>query len=143
MLRAALAALAAQGLAVEAASPILASAPVGPSLRRYANGVAIIRTPLAPPELLQQLKTMERAFGRRPGGQRWTARVLDLDIVLWDGGCWRSPGLAIPHPAFRQRSFVLAPALAIAGGWIDPGSGLSLRQLHARLLCPRPAASSG
>lgn len=141
MLRAALAALDAQGLVVEAASPVLASAPLGPSLRRYANGVAVIRTSLDPPALLQCLKAIERAFGRRTGGQRWSARVLDLDIVLWDGGCWRSAGLAIPHPAFRERTFVLAPALAVAADWTDPRNRLSLRHLHARLTRPRPGGA--
>lgn len=114
------------------------SAPIGPSLRRYANAVAVVRTALDPPDLLHCLKQIERRFGRRPGGQRWSARVLDLDIVLWDGGCWHSPGLTIPHAAFRERAFVLSPAISVAARWLDPRSGLSLRHLHARLTRPRP-----
>ena len=74
------------GVAVERASPIIASAPLGPSRRRYANGAALLVTALGPPELLALLKAVERGFGRRGGGRRWGARVLDLDIVLWQGG---------------------------------------------------------
>jgi 2-amino-4-hydroxy-6-hydroxymethyldihydropteridine diphosphokinase len=80
-----------------------------------------------------QLQSIEARFGRRRRGQRWRARVLDLDIVLWSGGAWASPGLIVPHVAFRERLFVLGPAAKIAGDWRDPVTGLSLRQLLARL----------
>lgn len=119
------------------ASVIVESAPIGPSRRRYANGVAILRSELEPEELLRLLKAMEARFGRRSGGGRWSARVLDLDIVLWDGGCWWSPRLMIPHPLFRERAFVLGPAAQIAADWRDPLSGLTLRQLNARLTARR------
>ena len=137
VLAAALAALGKRGIKVKAAGPVIRSAPLGPSLRRYANSAALVKCKLDPDELLDQLKQIERHFGRRSGGQRWQARVLDLDIVLWSGGAWSTPGLTVPHPAFRERGFVLQPAATIAGNWRDPLSGLSLRQLHARLTRPR------
>lgn len=112
-------------------APILRTAPLGPSLRRFANSVAVIETPLAPPELLAALKRIERDFGRRRG-RRWGERVIDLDILLWSGGAWSSPGLTVPHSAFRARAFVLAPLAAVAAGWRDPVSGLTVRQLLAR-----------
>ena len=138
VLAAALAALERKGVKVLAAAPVIRSAPLGPSRRRYANGAALIGTKLDPAELLDLLKAVERRFGRTRGGQRWASRVLDLDIVLWSGGAWSSPGLTVPHAAFRQRTFVLVPALAIAPDWRDPLTALSLRQLHARLTRPRP-----
>lgn len=130
-------ALAGQGLAIVAAGPIVASAPLGPSRRRYANSAAIVASPLAPRALLALLQATEAAFGRRRRGQAWSARVLDLDIVLWSGGSWADPQLTIPHLHFRARPFVLAPAVAIAPGWRDPHTGLTLRHLHARLTAPR------
>ena len=133
VLRAALAALAGQGLAVAAASPIIASAPLGPAQRRYANAAALVRFAGEPPALLERLERIEASFGRRAGGRRWGARVLDLDIVLWQGGAWSSPGLTVPHRHFRTRAFVLGPAAQVAPAWRDPLTGLSLRQLHARL----------
>ena len=139
VLRAALAALAGdKHLRLKAASPIVASAPLGPSRRRYANAAAVVKTALDPPRLLERLQRMEIAFGRRRLGQRWGARVLDLDIVLWSGGGWHSPGLTIPHPRFRERAFVLAPAARIAPDWLDPITHLTLCQLVARLTRPRP-----
>jgi 2-amino-4-hydroxy-6-hydroxymethyldihydropteridine diphosphokinase len=123
---------------VLAVAPVIASAPLGPSLRRYANGAAVIETPLDPPALLTLLKTIECSFGRTRGGKRWGARVLDLDIVLWSDGMWGSPALVVPHRSFRERLFVLQPAAAIAPSWRDPVSGLTVRHLRARLTRPRP-----
>jgi 2-amino-4-hydroxy-6-hydroxymethyldihydropteridine diphosphokinase len=59
--------------------------------------------------------------------------VIDLDIILWSGGAWGEKGLTVPHAAFRERDFVLRPLLAIVPAWRDPVSGLSVRQLAARL----------
>lgn len=138
VLRAAFAALDRKGLKLKAASPIVASAPLGPSLRRYANAAALVKTDLAPDALLDRLKAIERRFGRRRGGQAWSARVLDLDIALWSGGAWASPGLTVPHLSLRERRFVLAPAVTIAPAWRDPLTGLTLRHLLARLDRRRP-----
>ena len=134
--RAALAAISAS-----ASSPILASAPLGPSHRRYANAVARIESEEAPDALLVRLKAIERAFGRR-AGRRWSARVIDLDVILWSGGCWASPGLIVPHTAFRERRFVLDPLVHLAPAWRDPVTGRTMRQLRARLTRPAPAPRS-
>lgn len=138
VLGAAVAALGAAGLVVERVAPVIRSAPVGPSLRRYANGAAMVRCDLPPPAMLALLKRIEREFGRRRG-QRWSSRVLDLDIVLWSGGVWQSPGLVVPHRLFRQRDFVLHPARAIAPLWRDPITAFTIRHLYSRLTRPRAA----
>ena len=139
VIRAALRVLGDQGLHVASVAPMMTSAPLGPSLRRYANTAAVIETTLDPPAFLAALKAIERAFGRRSGGQRWSARVLDLDIVLWSGGIWRTRSLTIPHPAFRSRDFVLVPTLKVARTWRDPVTALTIAHLAARLTRGRPA----
>ncbi|WP_404335142.1 2-amino-4-hydroxy-6-hydroxymethyldihydropteridine diphosphokinase [Sphingomonas sp. MMS12-HWE2-04] len=125
------AALAALG-AVRAVSPVLRTAPLGPSRRRFVNAVAIVETDEAPDALLERLKAIERAFGRRRG-RNWAARVIDLDIVLWSEGAWNSRRLTVPHILFRKRNFVLDPLRAVAADWRDPVTGLTIRQLAARL----------
>jgi 2-amino-4-hydroxy-6-hydroxymethyldihydropteridine diphosphokinase len=114
-----------------AASPVLATAPLGPSIRRFANAAVLIETDETPADLLARLKRLERAFGRRRG-QRWGARVIDLDIVLWSGGTWHDAALIVPHVAFRERRFVLDCLVRIAADWRDPVTGLSIRQLTYR-----------
>lgn len=137
VLAAALAHLQAYEVALLAASPTRQSAPLGPSRRRYANAAVLISTTLTPPDLLILFKKTECAFGRRRG-QRWGGRVLDLDIILWSGGLWQSPGLSIPHPHWRSRRFVTGPLMAIAGDWRDPLTGLRVRHIAARQSWPRP-----
>lgn len=112
-------------------STIVATPALGPAGRAFANAVAILRSHFAPDDLLDALKAIEREFGRR-GGRRWGPRVLDLDIVLWSEGSWAG-GPTIPHPAFRERLFVLAPLAEIAPEWRDPLSRLTVRQLLHRL----------
>ena len=141
------AAVAALGSKVEAVSPIITSAPLGPSRRHYANAAVVVRSKRDPEHMLAKLKAIERKFGRKPRGPRWGPRVLDLDIILWEGGMWSSQGLTVPHLSFRTRRFVLGPAAAIAPRWRDPISGLTLAQLHARLTRsltqPRPLPKRG
>ncbi|WP_390550921.1 2-amino-4-hydroxy-6-hydroxymethyldihydropteridine diphosphokinase [Qipengyuania sp. MTN3-11] len=138
VLEAALARIAQSGTVIVARSNIVASRPIGPSARLYANAAAVLTSRLEPPRMLARLQAIEDASGRRRRGARWGARTLDLDIVLWSGGSWHDQTLTIPHPRFRQRDFVLAPATGIAPRWRDPITGLTLRQLHARLTRPRP-----
>jgi len=99
----------------------------------------LLDSTLRPDALLRRLKAIERRFGRRRG-RRWGSRVIDLDIVAWGGGCWRSPGLLVPHVAFRERDFVLRPFAAIAPDWRDPVSGRTIAQLRRLLDQPRPRA---
>lgn len=113
------------------ASPILLNRAHGGAGRDFANAVALVESGLAPPEMLQRLKALERRFGRR-SGRRWGERVLDLDIVAWSGGSWRSPGLTVPHPAAASRAFVVRPLASVAPGWRIDGRSTA-RQLASRL----------
>ena len=122
---------------VAAASPVVASVPLGPSSRRFANAAVLVRSCAMPPKLLARLKRIEAAFGRRPG-RRWGARVIDLDIILWSEGAWVSPGLVVPHPAFRARAFVLKPLDHLIPRWRDPLTGRTVRQLAHAVDRPRP-----
>ena len=113
------------------ASPIMLNAAHGPAGRDFANAVALVESDLSPPEMLRQFKRIERDFGRRRG-RRWGPRVLDLDLVLWSGGRWRSRRLNIPHRSLENRAFVLQPLAAIAPGWRIRGP-LTARHLAHRL----------
>jgi len=122
---------------VVAVSRVIETPPLGPSIRRYANAVALVDSERTPPALLLHLKAIERSLGRRPG-RRWGARPIDLDIVLWSRGRWRARTLAIPHPHWRVRRFVLAPLAQVAPRWRDPDSGRTVRQLLAEVDRRRP-----
>lgn len=140
VLRAAIVALAEFGT-LQAASTIHITPALGPAGRRFANAAIILSSADEPDTLLAALKAIEHRFGRRRG-RRWGPRVLDLDIVLWSGGSWRSRRLAIPHPEMARRAFVLAPLLEIAPAWRPPGATLTVRHLAARLAARRPRQRS-
>jgi 2-amino-4-hydroxy-6-hydroxymethyldihydropteridine diphosphokinase len=127
---------AAEALGAERLSEIRSTPALGPAGRGFANAVAIVPSPLDPPDLLARLKKLEREFGRRPG-RRWGPRVLDLDILLWSGGPWEGGGLLVPHPAFRERRFVLEPLAELVPRWRDPLTGRTVRQLLVRQAAPR------
>lgn len=148
---AAIDALAAQGLRVTARSAIRATPAMGPAGRSFANAAVIVASEIEPLALLDLLKSVERSFGRR-GSKRWGPRVLDLDILLRFPGEGRVPGSwprclgahlrrgtpAIPHPGLATRDFVLQPLKEIAPAWRHPPTGLTVRQLRARLRRARP-----
>ena len=118
------------------ASPIVLNPAHGGAGRDFANAVALVESGLQPWELLAKLKAIEREFGRRRG-RRWAARVLDLDIVLWSGGRFRSRRLVIPHEELEHRGFVIQPLASIAPAWRVRGN-LTARHLAKRLARPAP-----
>ena len=113
------------------ASPIGLNKAVGGAGRDFANAVALVESELEPPAMLAALKGIERDFGRRPG-KRWGSRVIDLDLIAWDGRRFASRRLSIPHPRIEERDFVLGPLAAIAPSW-KIKDGLSVRHLLSRL----------
>ncbi|WP_396626067.1 2-amino-4-hydroxy-6-hydroxymethyldihydropteridine diphosphokinase [Luteitalea sp.] len=103
-----------------------------PDAPRYLNEVVVGTTLLAPRALLDALHGIEQDAGReRPYVN--APRTLDLDLILYGDFVIDEPGLQVPHPRFRERVFVLQPLSEVAGDWVDPVSGLTVRDLHARL----------
>jgi 2-amino-4-hydroxy-6-hydroxymethyldihydropteridine diphosphokinase len=101
----------------------------------YLNEVVVGSTLLAPRPLLEALQAIEIAAGReRPFLN--APRTLDLDLILYGDFVIDEPGLAVPHPRFRDRLFVLQPLAEVAGDWVDPVSGQSVQDLLDRLPLP-------
>lgn len=110
-------------------STIHGSAPVGGPVGQqpYLNGVVCIETALPPARLLSELLAIENSLGR-VRGLRWSARTIDLDLLLYDSLCLNTPDLVVPHPRLSFRRFVLEPACEIAPEYRHPESGWSLRR---------------
>ena len=119
---------------VRAVSALIETEPVGGPAGQpdYLNGAAAVETDLEPAALLAELKRIEHDLGRREG-PRWGPREIDLDILLYDDLVLDSPDLTIPHPRLRERRFVLEPLAEIAPDATDPATGLTVRELVARL----------
>lgn len=98
---------------------------------RFLNACCTGRSRLAPGEALGRLQEIEREAGRRPRGPRGGPRVLDLDLLLYDGRVIDRPGLRVPHPRMQERAFVLIPLAEVAPEWMHPETGLTVRELAA------------
>ncbi len=96
-------------------SSFYSSKPMGPQDQPdYVNAVAEIASSLAPMALLSRLQKIEHLRGRNRDGGRWTARTLDLDILLIGNEIIQMPDLLVPHPGIKEREFVLYPLHEIA-----------------------------
>lgn len=109
------------------------SKPMGPQQQPdFVNAVVEISTGLEPMALLKNTQHIENQQGR-VRKQRWGARTLDIDILLFADQCIRFTQLEVPHYDLANRDFVLRPLLEIA-----PHSCLPNGQKLATLLqqCP-------
>lgn len=77
----------------------------------FTNAVIELVTDLEPAELLFHAKRIEVLLGRDPQGMRYGPRVVDLDILAFDGRCVTDTDLdlIVPHPRLQERRFALEP----------------------------------
>jgi 2-amino-4-hydroxy-6-hydroxymethyldihydropteridine diphosphokinase len=117
------------GLWVTASSRVWETKPVGgPPQPDYLNGVIRVETDLSARDLLDVARRVEARMGR-VRKERWGARTLDVDILLYDEEQIDEPDLVVPHPRMNQRAFVLLPLLELEPDPILP-DGTRLRDVR-------------
>jgi 2-amino-4-hydroxy-6-hydroxymethyldihydropteridine diphosphokinase len=126
----ALDALAAAGVRVAARSPLYETDAATPDPQPpYLNAAARIETDLPPRVLLDLCLDIERVIGRvRPPGQTAAARVIDVDLLLYDDAIVdEPPELVVPLPRLLARPFVRIPLADVAlPGLVHPVTGAAL-----------------
>ena len=91
------------------------SKPMGPQHQPdYINAVAKFHTVLSAELLLDELQSIENKHGRIRS-ERWGARTLDLDILLYGDQVMETPRLTVPHYGLKERNFVLYPLKELTG----------------------------
>ena len=108
---------------IKAVSSLYLSKPMGPQDQDdYINAVLALTTSLTAIELLDALQFIEHKAGRVRKDNRWGARILDLDIILFGDEIINTPRLTIPHYGMCEREFVLLPLAEISPELILPDS---------------------
>jgi 2-amino-4-hydroxy-6-hydroxymethyldihydropteridine diphosphokinase len=86
----------------------------------FLNLVVKAETELNPHELLDKIQNIETLLGRIRKKKRYSSRIIDIDILLYDDLIIHEPDLKIPHPLMHERKFVLVPLSEIAPDLIHP-----------------------
>jgi 2-amino-4-hydroxy-6-hydroxymethyldihydropteridine diphosphokinase len=98
----------------------------------FLNAVLAARTEASPRDVLDLLLATEAAMGRQRQG-RGGPRLIDLDLLAYDGLSWNEPGLTLPHPRLAMRRFVLVPLAEVAPGLRPAAGGPTVVELLAAL----------
>jgi 2-amino-4-hydroxy-6-hydroxymethyldihydropteridine diphosphokinase len=102
-------------------SSMYLSKPMGPQDQDdYINAVLALETTLSPIKLLDVLQSIENKAGRVRKDNRWGARILDLDIILFGNEIINNDRLIVPHYGMKVREFVLLPLAEIAPNLVIP-----------------------
>jgi 2-amino-4-hydroxy-6-hydroxymethyldihydropteridine diphosphokinase len=103
------------GVRVLASSSTYDTDPVGelPDQPSFLNACLLVETELEPLKLLDEVKRLEEAQGRRDGEARHRPRAIDIDILLLGHLELADERIALPHTQLLHRRFVLIPALEL------------------------------
>ena len=97
----------------------------------FLNQVIKALTNFSPDEVLQKIKKIEGALGRKRR-EKWAARIIDIDILYYDDLVINTRDLKIPHPEIINRRFTLAPLTEIAPDFIHPVANVINRVLYEK-----------
>jgi 2-amino-4-hydroxy-6-hydroxymethyldihydropteridine diphosphokinase len=111
------------------ASSIYESEPIGFSGAAFYNLVVSFESALDVTALAEQLRKIELEHGRTHDAQKFSARTLDLDLILYGDLIINAGGLHIPRDEIERYAFVLEPLAEISPDLTHPISGKSYKLL--------------
>lgn len=115
---------------IKLSSPVYETPPWGfVSKHPFWNRVLVVFTRLLPHEVLQEIRRIEKKFGRQRDKDVYLSRKMDIDILFYDHLVIATEDLTIPHPLIGQRRFVLAPLADILSGFNHPVTGKSISEM--------------
>ncbi|MFO7735180.1 MAG: 2-amino-4-hydroxy-6-hydroxymethyldihydropteridine diphosphokinase [bacterium] len=97
------------GMEVEKTSSFYRTSPVDRADQPdFVNRSVVIESSLMPEDMLGKIKDIEKEMGRVSVFDKGP-RIIDIDIIFWGGGNYKSSDLSIPHKRWNRRLFVLKP----------------------------------
>lgn len=85
----------------------------------FLNAVVEVETDLSPSELMKACLDVEALLGR-VRAEKWGARTMDIDVLMYGDLVLGDLDLVVPHPFLPVRNFVLVPFAEIAGEVVHP-----------------------
>ena len=115
---------------VVSSSSVYETAPWGfDAMDDFLNMVVTVETDYSPSELLKKIVMIESSLGRERNQDRYSSRIIDIDILFYDDLVLKENGLKIPHRLIHERKFVLVPLCEVAPDLIHPLYGKSISVL--------------
>lgn len=115
---------------VQATSSIYETEPWGfEAPEKFLNLVVMADTTLSPSGLLGRILMIESLLGRLRGPERYSSRVIDIDILFYNDIILDDENLKIPHPLLQERKFVLIPLCEINPEMVHPVLGRTIHEL--------------
>ena len=99
---------------------------------RVGAAAIAVDTDLSPEEVLFTVQEIERELGskkHREGDGSYVDRLIDIDLLDYDGLVLDTHSLVLPHPYMHKRTFVMTPLAEIAPQWVHPVLGKTATEL--------------
>lgn len=110
-------------------SSIYETEPVGFVGDSFYNLIVRFESTLSAKEIAKILRQIELDHGRARESQKFSARTLDLDLILFGDQIINDGRLQIPRDEIERYAFVLEPLAEIAGNEKHPISGKTYTEL--------------
>ncbi len=118
-----------EGVSIKKVSSFIETAPLGGVAKNnFINCAVVAQCFLSARELLGDIHEIESSLGRQRL-RRWDDRTADIDIIFFGDEIIAEEGLAVPHPHYAERDFVIQPLKEICPEWICPLSHKAVKDM--------------
>ncbi len=100
-----------------------------PNQADFLNIVLSVKTDLNPDAILFETQQIESVMGREPA-DKWSPRIIDIDILFIENELVNKKNLVIPHPLLHERNFVLLPMMELSPEFLHPVLNQTIEDIY-------------